>query len=148
MKLNSVRLMVSRFNDCFLFYRDVLGLRIKWGELDSDYASFHLDGEGFLAIFRRDLMARDVRTEHLPSDAVAQDRSAVILQVDDVDAVCRRAGERGASFVNPPTDFPDYGIRAAHLRDPDGNLIEINSRLPREDWTPELRADSERFGQG
>jgi len=145
MKLNSVHLMVSRFDDCFRFYRDTLGLRVKWGELGSDYASFHLDGESFLSIFRRDLMARDVHTEHLPSDAAAQDRSAVILQVDDVDAVCRCVGERGAQFINLPTDYPDYGIRAAHLRDPDGNLIEINSRMPREKWTPELRADSDRF---
>ncbi|MBI0583147.1 MAG: VOC family protein [Methanomassiliicoccus sp.] len=108
MKLISVRLMVDRFNECFRFYQDDLGLKVKWGELDGDYASFSLDGEGYLSIFRRELMARDVRTGHLPADAVAQDRSAVILQVGDVDTVCRRVAERGVRFVNPPTDYPDY----------------------------------------
>lgn len=28
------------------------------------------------------------------------------------------------------TRLPDWGIRTAHLRDPDGNLIEINQPLP------------------
>lgn len=145
MRLNSVRLMVNRFNDCFIFYRDAMGLKVSWGELDGDFASFVLDGEGHLAIFKRELMARDVRAGHLPSDAACQDRFAVILQVEDLDAVCARLLDRGVAFVNLPADYPDYGIRAAHLRDPDGNLIEINATMPQERWSQELREDTERF---
>lgn len=145
MRLNSVRLMVTRFTDCFLFYRDGMGLKVTWGELDSDFASFALEGEGHLAIFKRELMARDVRAERLPADAPCQDRFAVILQVKDLDSACDRLLDRGVELLNLPMDYPDYGIRAAHLRDPDGNLIEINATMPRERWTPKLREDTERF---
>ncbi|MBI0583148.1 MAG: hypothetical protein ISF22_02865 [Methanomassiliicoccus sp.] len=40
------------------------------------------------------------------------------------------------------------GIRAAHLRDPDGNLIEISMPMPREGWTAELKEDTDRFQKG
>jgi len=38
-------------------------------------------------------------------------------------------------------DHPDYGIRSAHLRDPDGNLIKIYTQLPKPRWSKELREE-------
>ena len=32
----------------------------------------------------------------------------------------------------PPTDFPDWGMRSAYLRDPDGHLIELCGEMPAE----------------
>jgi hypothetical protein len=52
---------------------------------------------------------------------------------------------RGAQFVADLTDRPDWGIRTAHLRDPDGNLIELNSPLPREQWADELADEAQRY---
>ncbi len=45
--------------------------------------------------------------------------------------------------VDFPADHPDYGIRSAHLRDPDGNLIEIYSQLPKTRWSRQLGEDDE-----
>ena len=146
MKLSCVRLMVTRFDDCFRFYRDTLGLKVTWGGIGDDYASFSLGDTTYLSIFRRDLMARDVRTQGLPSSAVSQDTFAVVFQVDDLDALYGRLIGAGVEFVNPPIDYPDYGIRAMHLRDPEGALIEINSQLPQTEWSEELRAEGKKYG--
>ena len=46
--------------------------------------------------------------------------------------LARRVPEgRGARPVAPPVDRPAWGIRTAHYRDPDGNLVEINKPLAR-----------------
>jgi len=131
MKLYSVRLLVDDFDACFRFYRDVLGLEPVWGEEGGRYADFKA-GEGLIALFKRDLMATAVGTEDLPARADAQDRAAIVLQVDDLEETVARLRARGAAFVAEPQDYPAWTIRAAHLRDPEGNLIELFVPLPDE----------------
>jgi catechol 2,3-dioxygenase-like lactoylglutathione lyase family enzyme len=146
MRLDNIRLLVTRFEDCFHFYRDVLGLRLTWGEASGHFASFTFDGGGSgLALFRRGLMATAVGTDRLPEDALAQDRAAVVLQVDSVDDLSRALEARGGPLVSPPRDLPDWGLRAAHLRDPDGNLLELYEELPKAQWTERLKADDARL---
>jgi catechol 2,3-dioxygenase-like lactoylglutathione lyase family enzyme len=132
------RLLVSDFRACFLFYRDVLELPVTWGEENGDYASYRV-GETELALFQRQLMADAVGTAAKPAQAESQDRVALIFQVDDVDEVYQRLRDKGVVFIDEPMDCPDWGdwgIRAAHFRDPDGNLLEIYTDLqpePEED---------------
>jgi len=135
MQLNSVRLLVDRFDACFRFYRDVLGLEPVWGEEGGRYADFKAGDGTLIALFRRALMAEAVGTENLPADAPAQDRAALVLQVEDLDAAVPALRDNGAVFITEPKDYPAWTIRAAHLRDPDGNLIELFAPLPRERWT-------------
>ena len=78
MQLNSVRLLVDRFDACFRFYRDVLGLEPVWGEEGGRYADFKAGDGTLIALFRRALMAEAVGTEDRPSDAPAQDRAALV----------------------------------------------------------------------
>jgi hypothetical protein len=59
--------------------------------------------------------------------------------------VDRSRSTTGVAFETEPTAYPGFGIRAAHLRDPDGNLIEINELLPAEEWSQDLREEEERF---
>ena len=129
MELTHVRLLVSSFPACFRFYRDVLGLTPDFGDESGVYADFAV-GHAKIALFKRELMAESVSTSEKPADADCQDRAAVIVAVPDVDAVQKTLDARGASFVNPPHDRPDWGVRCLHLRDPDGNLIEINQEIP------------------
>ena len=48
-------------------------------------------------------------------------------------------------FEREPTIYSSWGIRAAHLRDPDGNLIEINELLSPEEWSRDLREEQARY---
>jgi len=75
-------------------------------------------------------MAAAVGIAAKPAQAECQDRVALIFHVDDVDEVHRWLRDKGVTFINAPTDRPDWGIRAAHFRDPDGNLLEIYTDLP------------------
>jgi catechol 2,3-dioxygenase-like lactoylglutathione lyase family enzyme len=45
--------------------------------------------------------------------------------VESVDAAYGELRAKGISFLAEPGDRSDWGIRVAHFRDPDGNLIEI-----------------------
>lgn len=125
---DNMRLLVSRFDETYAFYRDVLGLKPTWGKPGENYASFAFPGGGAIAIFRRSLMADAVGTAARPSTRQEQDTAVVILRVEDVDALYARLKD-AIAFANAPTDRPEWGIRAAHFRDPDGNLIEVFSAI-------------------
>ncbi|MBK8019931.1 MAG: VOC family protein [Chloroflexi bacterium] len=65
-----------------------------------------------------------------PRRASAQDSSLLVFEVDDVDQAVQSLQGKGVSFIAMPTDRPDWGMRTAHFRDPDGNLLEIFHPLP------------------
>ena len=136
------RLLVSNFAECFRFYRDVMGFKVTWE--DDNYASF-TDGErneAAFALFRRQMMAAVVGTANLPSESVCQDRTALIFEVEDIDQTFEKLSGQGVQFVAGPEDHPDWGIRSAYLRDPDGNLIELNSGLEESKHSESLREAS------
>jgi catechol 2,3-dioxygenase-like lactoylglutathione lyase family enzyme len=141
------RLLVNHFAECFLFYRDVMGLNASWGSEDDSYASFTEQGdeEIVLALFKRHGMAEVVGTPDLLSEAECQDRVALIFSVEDVDATYEDLTTQGNEFVAGPQSFPDWGIRSAYLRDPDGNLIEFYTDLDPSEWSEGLKEASQRF---
>jgi len=128
LKFDNMRLLVTRFDETYAFYKEVLGLKATWGKPGENYASFAFPGGGEIAIFRRSMMADAVGTAARPSTRQEQDTAVLILTVDDVDALYARL-KRAVEFANAPSDRPAWGIRAAHFRDPDGNLIEVFSPI-------------------
>ena len=54
LKFDNVRLLVTRFDETFLFYRDILDLKPTWGAVGENYASFAFPGGGQIALFKRD----------------------------------------------------------------------------------------------
>ena len=141
MKLTIRPLLVVAFT-CFVrFYRDVMGFEVTWGDEDSGYADFKT-GETTLALFDRAAMA-GASAHRKPANTETQDRSMLIFEADDLDSLIPKLQARGANVIKAPQDYPDWGIRAAYIRDPDGNLIEINKPVPREQWSEELLAEAE-----
>ena len=61
--------------------------------------------------------------------SIPQDTVVVILQVANVDNAYKELKEKGVEFITTPEDRKEWVIRTAHLRDPDGNLIELNEPL-------------------
>ena len=53
----------------------------------------------------------------------------VAILVDDVDASFEGLKKKGIDFITVPMDMDDWGIRVAHFRDPESNLIEIYTEL-------------------
>lgn len=147
MKLTHIRLLVNDFDVCFRFYRDVMGFAVQWGAEGGDYAAFRSRGEAMVALFSRQGMAETLGAGDLPSEASCecQDRYVLTFETADLDAMADALKARGAVFVSELQDRPDWGIRTVHLRDPEGNLIEVNSPLPESQWSDELADEAERY---
>ncbi|TFG26304.1 VOC family protein [Candidatus Thorarchaeota archaeon] len=143
MKLAYIRLLVQKFDECFCFYRDVMGFPVTWGNEGENYASFRIGDGTSLSIFTRGLLAEVIGTSDLPNHSIAQDSFALIFGVESVDNTILNLKKKGANIIFQPVDNPRWGIRIAYVRDPDGNLIEINSPMPIEDWSDELQEELE-----
>lgn len=124
MKLNSVRLLVDDFEACLAFYRDVLGLEVTLDTGGGVYAQ--LIGEGVsLGLYSRELMAGVLGTAKQSIERAGKDSSLLVFQVEDVDATVADLTDKGLKMTTEPHDQEAWFMRVAHLRDPDGNLIEI-----------------------
>lgn len=143
MQFDNVRILTTRFPETFAFYRDVLGLRPTWGEATGNFASFAgADGAVRVGLFKRELMPQAAGQE---PGAARQDGAALIFKVDDVDAALRQAAARGGEVVAAAEDRPDWGIRAGHLRDPDGQLLELFAPLAKSAWSERLNREDARL---
>ncbi|MGH3382777.1 MAG: VOC family protein [Actinoallomurus sp.] len=125
MELTQVRLIVSDFAACFRFYRDVLGLKPQFDDDSGPYAKFSPDeGSAGIALHDRADLERS-----LPGLAAAGgDRALVVLRVDDLDAYATEITGRGAVLAGEPTVMGER-LRVVHLRDPEGNLVELQQWL-------------------
>ncbi|MEU6864954.1 VOC family protein [Streptomyces sp. NPDC046876] len=135
------RLLVGRFGETFRFYDAVLpallGATRTRGSAEGPYASWDVDGQGVLALFERAAMAATL-TLHgagaganagAGAGAGADDRTMLVSRVPDVDAAYAACLAHGATPAGPPADRPEWGptLRSAHVRDPEGNLWELQS---------------------
>jgi catechol 2,3-dioxygenase-like lactoylglutathione lyase family enzyme len=124
-KLTFVRLLVDDFPACFRFYRDVMRLTPTYGDESGGYADFDAGADVSLALF-----VREYQTDHVGTTSSANgDKAVVVFQVDDVDRSLDELRKRGAPVSAEPADRSDWGIRVAYVRDPDGNLIELNQPI-------------------
>lgn len=128
MKLSETRIHVADFAAMFHFYQDTLGLPVLWGDEGSGYAAFGSEACN-VSIFPWQGMAEAAGSGFAYRPG-AQDRVMIAIGVDDVDATYAALRGRGVEAVDRPQDQPGWGMRVAHLRDPEGNLIEINQPLP------------------
>ncbi|GEC05986.1 extradiol dioxygenase [Streptomyces spinoverrucosus] len=126
MELAQVRLLVSDFAACYRFYADVLGLKPQSGATQGPYEKFSpTTGSAGIALQDRSTMAELLGELH---DTATGHRSLVVLRVDDLDTYCERITQRGAVLLHGPAPMTDR-IRVAHLKDPEGNLVELQEWL-------------------
>jgi predicted enzyme related to lactoylglutathione lyase len=102
---------------------------IDWGDENSGYAELHTGDYIKLALFRKELMAEAIPSAYQASAMECQNKMALVFAVDNVDELYYHLKENNAMIVTQPMDRPEWGLRTAHFRDPDGNLIEIFSNM-------------------
>jgi uncharacterized glyoxalase superfamily protein PhnB len=121
MKLASVRLVTHNLDALVSFYTMLTGAAAA--RLAEDFAEIRLEGT-IVAISTE----RAIKQFNVGAATAAANRSAILeFQVDDVDGVRARLSD---APVMEPTYQP-WGNRSMLLRDPDGNLINIFSRMNR-----------------
>ena len=128
MKMTHTRLLVSNFNDCFIFYRDIMGFAVVWGDENGIYADFDVNGH-LLALFGKVPMAEATGAESPKLKSEQQDDVCLIFAVEDVDVTYDLLENKGVIPINKPHDRKEWGIRCFHFRDPAGNLIEVNKEI-------------------
>ncbi|HJU36428.1 MAG TPA: VOC family protein [Gaiellaceae bacterium] len=123
------RLLVADFAGTFRFYREVVGLPTTYPpDASGPYAEFELGGEKYLGLFDRALMLEAVGR---PADSprAPDDHAMLCISVDDVDGEARRLQGLGVELAAPPADHEPWGMRTVHVRDPEGNLVELYGPL-------------------
>lgn len=115
MQLVQTRFLVRRFGDAFDFYRDIFGLAPQRGQRDGLYEKFSFPrGDAAIAL--------QVPSAELP--LLEHDRAVVAVRVDDLDRTVALLTGRGAVLAAPPA--VRFGtLNCAYVRDPEGNLIEL-----------------------
>ncbi|GGD89676.1 VOC family protein [Paenibacillus nasutitermitis] len=124
MNLSQIRLLVEDFHRSVAFYRDVLELPLGFSSEEMLFASFHT-GETKIEIFSRQNIAEVIGEYNLPSGKQPHSKFLLAFSVDDIDERYTVLKDKGAVFLSEPHDRKAWNARVAHLRDPDGNVIEL-----------------------
>ncbi len=132
--LTQIRLIVSDFPTVAAYYRDVIGLKPQFEHsVEPPYTAFKPELGSALCLHDRADLAR-MLGDGLLSPA-GGDAALVSLRVDDLDAYLAEVTGRGATVIAGPVTF-DERTRNAYLRDPEGNLIELQQWLKVRDGGP------------
>ncbi|MEA2432732.1 MAG: hypothetical protein QOG54_189 [Actinomycetota bacterium] len=121
MKLTHVRLLTTDVSSLTTFYKKALGLELTLQISEGFYCELSA-GEVVVGIYRKDLMDSISGEPREPQG----DRAVLCFAVEDVEAAFLAAVEAGAVAVSEPHEQEAWFLRVAHIRDPDGNLIELN----------------------
>jgi catechol 2,3-dioxygenase-like lactoylglutathione lyase family enzyme len=132
------RLLAADYAACFRFYATVLPkltcAELAHGDESSGYASWDARGVTAFALLDRRFMSGPLGTAGLPAEPTesVQDRASLVFHLQDpaaLDEAFALCAGAGAAVVAEAQDRPQWGatLRAAHLRDPDGNLLELQT---------------------
>lgn len=120
--IGAITLFVEDLAATRRFYTEVFGLPVHFENQDSAVFRF---GDTLV-----NLLIIENASELIEPAAVARREAGArfqfTLDVDDVDAMCERLGERGVHLLNGPMDRP-WGPRTASFMDPAGHIWEIRS---------------------
>jgi catechol 2,3-dioxygenase-like lactoylglutathione lyase family enzyme len=122
--IRSIRLLVDDFPASYRFYAVDMKMPVLYGDEHGPYAEFGNEGEVSLSIFQKELMLQVLRDEG--SETEPSDDFMLIFKADgtvDNDSAMLAAH---ATRLIAPTDRSGWGVRAAHFRDPQSVLVEIN----------------------
>ena len=126
--LNYLRILTDHFDEMWDFYAIKLGMKPRLGRENGVYEEFLING-AVLSIYKRDYMGHALNKTLPEFPSAPQDTVVIILQVPNVDNAYEELKSRGIEFITKPADREEWIIRTAHLRDPDGNLIELNEPI-------------------
>jgi catechol 2,3-dioxygenase-like lactoylglutathione lyase family enzyme len=146
--LGHVAIGVREMDRVLPFYRDIIGLRVRYDEIEVFPPTEQLPETRRRGVYLEYSDAPDagfVVLDQQMSRAPWGEPAAMFerglhhfaLWVDDVDGIVARAAEHGVEpFVAPMTvDSVLFGeptgrrLRSALLRDPEGNVVQVDQRL-------------------
>jgi lactoylglutathione lyase len=122
-RLDHVILYVADLDRSTAFYRDMIGLDVKFSE--AGYVEFATEGTKF-GLYERDrlpgLIGRGPAATGLGGE--------VLFLEPNVDREAERLADAGVPILFGPVDRP-WGQRTVHVLDPDGHVVEFAQPIPR-----------------
>jgi uncharacterized protein len=127
-KITILTLGVDDLERAVKFYRDGLGLPTK-GIIGTQFehgavAFFELEAGMKLAVFPRNDLALDAKTDRTPPSPTEFSIGQLVDSKNEVDEVMELARKAGARIVKPGQDA-FWGGYHGYFQDPDGHLWEI-----------------------
>ena len=135
-------IVVQDMERCLRFYRDVLGFTIRVAADESGPFINTMLGVPGVQVRTVKLAAREgqallellefrapVATPRRTIAVTTPGPTHVALTVADLDGLAPQLIAAGAAFVGPPRVSPDGRIKAAYVRDPEGNFLELVEEL-------------------
>ena len=129
-KVDYVMVIVSDMGRSVAFYRDTLGLGLKfespgWSEFETGTTTLALHAGTRAA-------GSEAKTQAGPVAGTC----SLGFSVPNLNTTYAELRERGARFVMPPTEQANEGIRLAVCIDPDGLAISFAEPMARDETVP------------
>ena len=128
MELTHIWLLVEDMPRTLGFYRDTLGLAVA-ADLGG-FVELNVNERFLLALFLRSGMRES--EPGIAINPVAGQHAALVFEVKDLDQYCAGLRAKGVEFASAEADHPEWGLRTAFLRDPDGSLLCLYEGLAEE----------------
>lgn len=130
--LNYIRILTDNFPTLYEFYTGKLKMEARFGISNGPYEEFNFKSDevsgATLSIYDRNLMYKALG-KVVPTQVVTpNDNVVIIFSITDIDEFYTKFKD-AVKFETIPSDRPEWQIRTAHIRDPDGNLLEFNQPL-------------------
>ncbi|HUY76925.1 MAG TPA: VOC family protein [Ktedonobacterales bacterium] len=107
------------------FYRDTLGLSVV-SDL-GQYVELQANESFLLSLFERSAMEQG--EPGITISPVSGQHAAIVFTVAALDDYCAELRAKGVVFESDEADHPEWGIRTAFLRDPDGALLCLHHNI-------------------
>jgi lactoylglutathione lyase len=118
-ELTHIWLLVEDMPRALGFYRDTLGLSVA-ADLGG-FVELNANERFLLSLFLRGAMRES--EPGIALGPVAGQHAALAFAIQGLDAYCADLRAKGVEFASAEADHPEWGLRTAFLRDPDGNLL-------------------------
>ena len=140
LKYICTRLNVQNYTDCKLFYQNILGFKVSLADDVEEYAELD-SGATKITILNRSRLKDCIDSILVPrgsaNETATYDRhdAKILLSfaVPDLDDAISHLKAKGVPIFSSPWQFPQEGLTggllSACIRDPDGNLIELEQIL-------------------
>ncbi len=132
LKYICTRLNVENYLDCKLFYQDVLGFKVSLTNDAEEYAEFDA-GTTKITILNRSRLKDYIDSIETATYDRHDAKIILTFAVPNLDDAIAQLKVKGIPIFSPPWQFPVEGLAggvvSACIRDPDGNIIELEQIL-------------------
>jgi catechol 2,3-dioxygenase-like lactoylglutathione lyase family enzyme len=127
-QLTHIWLLVENMPAALAFYHETLGFPIASNL--GQYVELDTSQDFFLALFESGAMQAGEPGIPVHAPGAEGQHAVLAFEIASLDQFCEKLQARGVQFAGALTNHPDWGLRTAFLRDPDGNLLCLYGPIP------------------